>query len=666
MVQIRQDGLTGDVASMKPRMMNFYRKFISTLLPGIMLLLMFSTTSVYADKPGLNTVWVKVDGHVRRYLIYKPTGIKKSKKERSLVFVMHGAGSTDQGMVNLSKKRWNQLAELHKFYVVYPNAMELAWDFSEGPTSENRRVRVNDLNYLTAVMDDVFLNHYIDASRVFATGHARGGMAAYFMGCHLNGKIRAIAPVSMPLPTFLQDNCVKGLPLGIALFNGTSDPIIPYYGGWSMIFGVKQEELISTDETIQLFRRRNGCSPIATQNQRFDKPGDKTVVQKHLWAKCLGADVALYRIENGGHTWPSGQQYLSDKLIGHTSQDINAADEAWQFFNSFKSNPLIIYSYPEELTVNFKAGLNEQVLLKEFPDRPYDIFIPENLDSETKVPVLLVLHDQDVDAINALKMTCNNGRKNDPSCITELANREGFVVIFPRGTPRLLTPWKRSWNAGGGDVNKQWQCSFGRPCEQQIDDIGYLLKTLEHVQTKVMIDFHKIYVAGLGNGAAMSHRLACQIPDRISAIVAIAGTNQASAVQGCLTKRPVPILQIHGTADCAWPFVGGISSCGRKKPATGDLVSFADSMQTWARLNGCDERATETIMAADPSITRLDWQGCQQPVKAWRIDNGGHFWPDGFQPKVFAQKQAKNAIMNRSIGNQEIWDFLSQHSLPKN
>ena len=42
------------------------------------------------------------------------------------------------------------------------------------------------------------------------------------------------------------------------------------------------------------------------------------------------------------------------------------------------------------------------------------------------------------------------------------------------------------------------------------------------------VDPTRVYAAGMSNGAAMSHRLACERPERYAAIVAVAGANQAS------------------------------------------------------------------------------------------------------------------------------------------
>ena len=37
-----------------------------------------------------------------------------------------------------------------------------------------------------------------------------------------------------------------------------------------------------------------------------------------------GAEVVLFTIEGGGHTWPNGWQYLGEAIIGKTTKDIDA------------------------------------------------------------------------------------------------------------------------------------------------------------------------------------------------------------------------------------------------------------------------------------------------------------------------------------------------------
>ena len=44
-----------------------------------------------------------------------------------------------------------------------------------------------------------------------------------------------------------------------------------------------------------------------------------------------GADAVLVAVEGGGHTWPSGRQYLGEGLIGKTTHDIDN-ELIWDFF----------------------------------------------------------------------------------------------------------------------------------------------------------------------------------------------------------------------------------------------------------------------------------------------------------------------------------------------
>ena len=43
------------------------------------------------------------------------------------------------------------------------------------------------------------------------------------------------------------------------------------------------------------------------------------------------AEVLFYRIEGGGHTWPSGMDHPA--FLGNVNRDINATEEIWKFFS---------------------------------------------------------------------------------------------------------------------------------------------------------------------------------------------------------------------------------------------------------------------------------------------------------------------------------------------
>jgi len=84
----------------------------------------------------LKTHHFKQDDYRRRYKLYSPRNETALKGPRPIVLVIHGGGSSDRGMVKLDKKRWQELADTHGFYVAYPNAIDKLWDFGEGLISE--------------------------------------------------------------------------------------------------------------------------------------------------------------------------------------------------------------------------------------------------------------------------------------------------------------------------------------------------------------------------------------------------------------------------------------------------------------------------------------------------------------------------------------------------
>lgn len=275
------------------------------------------------------------DGMTRRYLVYTPARARSLQGKRPLVLVLHGGGGTHRGMPGLTGRGFHSLADRDGFYVVYPNAVDKSWDFGEGAVSSKHKVRVDDLGFFRELLTRLQGDYPIDPKRMFATGISRGGQASYFLACKFPGVFRAIAPLTMPLPTFLKDDCSQGPATGIAILNGTADPLVPYDGGHIALFGIKREEILSTEETIELWKLRNGCSGPGSTLMLPDRADDEILVEKTSWSACEGAAVVLYKIAGGGHTWPSGKQYLPVGLVGPVARDIDGAAEIWSFFKSF-------------------------------------------------------------------------------------------------------------------------------------------------------------------------------------------------------------------------------------------------------------------------------------------------------------------------------------------
>lgn len=111
---------------------------------------------------------------------------------------------------------------------------------------------------------------------------------------------------------------------------------MPFAGGSiTGPFGFKKlGKVLSTSETIRFWVNHNNClsSPVITREPDTD-PKDSTWIRKEVYGGGKnGTEVILFAIEGGGHTWPSGYQYLNKRIIGKTSRDIDANEVIWDFF----------------------------------------------------------------------------------------------------------------------------------------------------------------------------------------------------------------------------------------------------------------------------------------------------------------------------------------------
>jgi polyhydroxybutyrate depolymerase len=264
-----------------------------------------------------------------------------------------------------------------------------------------------------------------------------------------------------------------------------------------------------------------------------------------------------------------------------------------------------------------------------WPGRPYELYLPSNYGDLAVVPLIVSIHGGGGNSRAQRRLSCPGGELQDPGCMSSIADREGFAVAFPNGTGARIFHNLRTWNAGGG--RDGYQCVSGKACIDGIDDVAYFKALLDDIGSTFQIDVSAVYVTGMSNGAAMAHRLACELPERIAGIAPVAGANQYATVAPCTASMAV--MQIHGDADRCWTYVGGEISCLDGNP--GAKTSVTETMSDWARRSECEgapvvEQIPDTH-ADGTSTTVHRYQGCKKPVTLFLIQNGGHTWPGGHQ-----------------------------------
>lgn len=291
-----------------------------------------------------------------------------------------------------------------------------------------------------------------------------------------------------------------------------------------------------------------------------------------------------------------------------------------------------------------------------YPNRPFDVAVPA---APGPWPLLVVLHGGGGDSTNAVTNACTESTA--PNCWPNLARTEGFLAVFPNGTPAPRRPDSRTWNAGGGGPD--YACVSGYACRTRIDDIAYLGALLDEVEAEYPVDVARVYVTGFSNGAAMAHRVGCEMADRVAAIAPVSGASQYAAVEPCLPRRPVPVLYAHGTEDPCWTYEESTRACLEQDPRP--KVGARETILGWVETDGCDPHPFESQAADvvdDGMTTTVEvWTGCRGDVEVrmMTVVGGGHVYPSGSAavPRVVGSPTF-------DWGSEILWAFLSRFALP--
>ncbi|MGA2064878.1 MAG: PHB depolymerase family esterase [Thermoguttaceae bacterium] len=281
--------------------------------------------------PGNHNRSLKMGDMDRSYLVHIPPKYD-AKKPTPVVLVLHGAGTN--GQITVPFCGLNKKADEAGFIAAYPNGTGLAglmliWN--AGGFQAKGNGKADDVAFIAKVLDDLATVANVDPKRVYATGISNGGMMCYRLAAELSDRIAAIAPVA---GTMAIDNYNPKRPVPVMHFHGTADRLVPPGGPGGRtpkFLGFK-----SLEDTIKVAVKANGCPKEPKTEKLPDKAGDGTTVTKKTYGPGKdGAEVVLFLIEGGGHTWPGQQPPVG--FLGKSTKNISANDLIWEFF---KKHPM--------------------------------------------------------------------------------------------------------------------------------------------------------------------------------------------------------------------------------------------------------------------------------------------------------------------------------------
>jgi polyhydroxybutyrate depolymerase len=195
-------------------------------------------------------------------------------------------------------------------------------------------------------------------------------------------------------------------------------------------------------------------------------------------------------------------------------------------------------------------------------------------------------------------MSGGDGDADDYLKLGATANRQGIAVLYPTG--RAGSMWQIAQRFGSTDV-------------ALVSDL------LDRVTASGCFDPNRISITGVSNGAGFATRMACSLPTRFAAVVAVAAGYRA--LDACVTRAS--FLAIHGSADQIVPFNG------RPPDYKGNVLRYVTG---WAQRDGCSTTATAVHPRAH--VTRFHFDNCAagMQVQVMLLDGTDHGWPGATPP----------------------------------
>jgi polyhydroxybutyrate depolymerase len=260
-------------------------------------------------------------GMDRTYMLHVPP-----RDPVGLVLNLHGGGGTGNGQQLLTD--FDTVADAHNLLVAYPDGYDKSWADGRGASPADRR-HIDDLGFLVGLVGKLQHDYGIAAGHVFATGMSNGGFMSNRLACERADVFAAIASVAGTLGAGMV--CNPSRPVSVWEAHGTSDPLVHFNGGDVHGRGGLSRS-ISAVSMVNKWRTADGCQGDPSA-QALPSVGDGTVVHRFDSAACAAStEVVFYQIDNGGHTWPGGKQYLPKPVIGSTTRAFDASELIAQFF----------------------------------------------------------------------------------------------------------------------------------------------------------------------------------------------------------------------------------------------------------------------------------------------------------------------------------------------
>jgi polyhydroxybutyrate depolymerase len=244
------------------------------------------------------------------------------------------------------------------------------------------------------------------------------------------------------------------------------------------------------------------------------------------------------------------------------------------------------------------------------------------------------------------------GEIMDYSGFNDIADREGFIVVYPEGT--IDQHGHRFFNVGYDDH-----------ATSTVDDLGFISSLTSDLQKQLGVTPERTFIAGMSNGGDMAYFIACNHSELYAAMASVTGVLMKHIRDECIPAKPLPVLQIHGTDDAISYFDGDIENKG----GYGAYLGVRETVQFWAEANGLTEKEVTFVDDRDQEdatavlFERFFSPKSRNEVWFYSVQGGGHRWPmENLTKQQELQAFKFYGPTNRDISaSHEVWRFFEQY-----
>lgn len=282
--------------------------------------------------PGEEDVTTTSGDEARRYIRVVPTAYDDIDPV-PVVFDFHGY--SEGANIHAQHSALGTYGEEQGFVTITPQGLGAIprWDTDVGSA---------DLAFAGELFDEVGETLCVDENRFYVTGLSNGAFMTSAIACEYSDRIAAVAPVAGIRAI---DDCDSSEAVPVVAFHGTADEFVAFDGGLGEaaldlpapdgsgqtlrdidVEDSAEAQRPSVPEATARWAERNDCDPEPTETTIAT---DVTLIEYN----CPGAPVQLYRITDGGHTWPgSAFSVQIGSVVGPTTMSISANEVMWEFF----------------------------------------------------------------------------------------------------------------------------------------------------------------------------------------------------------------------------------------------------------------------------------------------------------------------------------------------